>query len=489
MGVQQTVQRSESPITHGGAIYLRVHSGAENKFWFGGARYSPNTNYQNVARYGKSLFIDADDLMLTVPENTSEKIGYRLDQYQSDEESNLENLQGYDRKDNGTGAGAFPIPMFYLYTHVDYCVHNVDNPIAPYISPYDIKYGHDDAACGHYRWPCYSIEYAKDVSYRRHVTNHSLGLDADHRWNVRKVGIMTGYTMNISYSNWFNGSIFEIQNSYPPLGQYGGTYLNSEFKISSGQYFNIDNTQNSDKSFEMRMLDIKIEDGTDNYIIQAFNRVAEIQIFECTLTMFNSGSISRGLVDLRKGTLTMIYLNAYNITLPNGPLFKPIQTAGLVSISGSQFTSIQRSDAGGSVISRVITGRYDGVNIRTSQFTSCSVTGSNQSGGAININIKNSAEAKFEIIEYWEKKTTFSNCSSTDRGGAIYLDLAAGQEQNFDLRGARYADDNFATNGRSIFINAQGDLRIAVPENQGVKIGAGLESYEEFNLDNLMGYD
>lgn len=100
--------------------------------------------------------------------------------------------------------------MFYLYTHVDYCVHNVDNPIAPYISPYDIKYGHDDAACGHYRWPCYSIEYAKDVSYRRHVTNHSLGLDADHRWNVRKVGIMTGYTMNISYSNWFNGSIFEI---------------------------------------------------------------------------------------------------------------------------------------------------------------------------------------------------------------------------------------------------------------------------------------
>ncbi|KAA6346642.1 MAG: hypothetical protein EZS28_052078, partial [Streblomastix strix] len=215
----------------------------------------------------------------------------------------------------------------------------------------------------------------------------------------------------------------------------------------------------------------------------------EIQIFECTLTMYNSGSISRGLVDLRKGTLTVIYLNAYNITLPNGPLFKPIQTAGLVSISGSQFTSIQRSDAGGSVISRVINGRYDGVNIRTSQFTSCSVSGSNQSGGAININIKNSAEAKFEIIEQWEKKTIFSNCSSTDRGGAIFLDLESQQGRNFDLRGARYSYDNNATNGgRSIFINAQGDLRIAVPENQGVKIGAGLESYEEFNLDNLMGY-
>ncbi|KAA6376622.1 MAG: hypothetical protein EZS28_027852 [Streblomastix strix] len=92
-------------------------------------------------------------------------------------------------------------------------------------------------------------------------------------------------------------------------------------------------------------------------------------------------------------------------------------------------------------------------------------------------------------LQLMEVLYTFRLQVQLNQRGAIYLDVAAGKEQNFDLSGAGFSDDNFATHGKSLFINAQGDLRIAVPENQGVKIGAGLESYEEFNLDNLMGYD
>ncbi|KAA6381348.1 MAG: hypothetical protein EZS28_023123 [Streblomastix strix] len=72
VGVAETAQHKA--ITHGGAIYLQVESGAHDKFWLGSAVYTNDASIDNVARFGQSLFIDGDDLMLCVPENTSEKI-------------------------------------------------------------------------------------------------------------------------------------------------------------------------------------------------------------------------------------------------------------------------------------------------------------------------------------------------------------------------------------------------------------------------------
>ncbi|KAA6353074.1 MAG: hypothetical protein EZS28_051399, partial [Streblomastix strix] len=112
-------------------------------------------------------------------------------------------------------------------------------------------------------------------------------------------------------------------------------------------------------------------------------------------------------------------------------------------------------------------------------------------GGAIYAQIKSGTSGGLSITG--TTKTTFTSCQAlpTDSGlgGAIYLDLASGTETKFDLTGASYSTGNNALYGKSLFINAQGDLQVAVPLNQGSKIGAGLDSYEYANLDNLMGYD
>jgi hypothetical protein len=41
-------------------------------------------------------------------------------------------------------------------------------------------------------------------------------------------------------------------------------------------------------------------------------------------------------------------------------------------------------------------------------------------------------------------KTTFSSCSATDIGGAIYLDLTSNTEGYFNFSGASYSEDNNA---------------------------------------------
>jgi hypothetical protein len=54
--------------------------------------------------------------------------------------------------------------------------------------------------------------------------------------------------------------------------------------------------------------------------------------------------------------------------------------------------------------------------------------------------------------------TTFSQCTASPLGGAIYLELESGTEDYFNLSGASYSDDNNALYGKSLFVNAKGDL-------------------------------
>ncbi|KAA6374566.1 MAG: hypothetical protein EZS28_029907, partial [Streblomastix strix] len=123
-------------------------------------------------------------------------------------------------------------------------------------------------------------------------------------------------------------------------------------------------------------------------------------------------------------------------------------------------------------------------------FTQCESTQGN--GGAIFVSLDIIQFGGVFIEGYPDSLTKFSQCSASQLGGAFYLDLANGSEGSFNLSGASYQDtstlnSNSAQYGKSLFINAQGDLKLAVPVGQGIKIGAGEDSYEYANLDNLMG--
>ncbi|KAA6396621.1 MAG: hypothetical protein EZS28_007857, partial [Streblomastix strix] len=368
-----------------------------------------------------------------------------------------------------------------MYTPISKGVFHVKDPCTPFA----FGCGDDNVGCGHNQWPCKYIEYALD----QYIYRHPIPED-----QTRKVGIMSNYTMSRDYTlRTVNDERIEIQNelcyNYTPSAK---PYTNDSTVILSNIVFTSANhqfiTQRGQIAF--KLIHFMIESGSSNayYLIKGTTVVSFIEISECQMSMAGSTtSISRGLVESYHGFIWVDKLIAKDITIAGGPIFKSNSTSGWISISNSSFENIERTDSGGSVIQRVIQGSQDGVNIRTSTFTNC--TTSSGYGGAIFIQIASGTQSKFEIISESNITTNFSKCSAQEKGGAIYLDLAIGKEQNFDLRGTSFADDNNATHGKSLFINAQGDLRIAVPENQGYKIAAWNDTYEEANLDNLMGYD
>ncbi|KAA6332832.1 MAG: hypothetical protein EZS28_053234, partial [Streblomastix strix] len=156
-----------------------------------------------------------------------------------------------------------------------------------------------------------------------------------------------------------------------------------------------------------------------------------------------------------------------------------------VTISQTTFTSIKQSGTGnGAVINAQLNGESKLTIKDGSQFSGCQSVGS---GGAIYA-ILNSVN-NGGIFIGGTSKTSFSSCRSSDKGGCIYIDVGIGSEDKFKFDGASYSSDNEGIYGNNLFINAKGSLRSAVPINQGSKLGAGEDSYEKQNLNNLIGYD
>ncbi|KAA6388693.1 MAG: hypothetical protein EZS28_015780, partial [Streblomastix strix] len=184
---------------------------------------------------------------------------------------------------------------------------------------------------------------------------------------------------------------------------------------------------------------------------------------------------------------TSSFTQCINTNGNGGALNFVIGSGGEVQLNKVTFNSCQ-SKSGGAVYS-TISG--DGKLTITNQcsFTSCSST---ENGGAIYASLSSGASGSVSIIG---SASTFSSCTvstSSGLGGAIYLDLASGTETQYDLTGASYSTGNSAQYGNNLFINAF-DLGAAVPMNDASatksKIGAGLDSYEKANPTNLMGYD
>jgi hypothetical protein len=87
-------------------------------------------------------------------------------------------------------------------------------------------------------------------------------------------------------------------------------------------------------------------------------------------------------------------------------------------------------------------------------------------GGAIYAVLSGSvADTGGFFIEVGTDETIFSKCTSSDKGGAIYLELGSGTETKYSLIGVSYSTDtnaNSATFGNNLFIKAS-DLQAAVP--------------------------
>jgi predicted outer membrane repeat protein len=70
-------------------------------------------------------------------------------------------------------------------------------------------------------------------------------------------------------------------------------------------------------------------------------------------------------------------------------------------------------------------------------FTLCSSTNGN--GGAIYASLSTITTGGLYIVGSGTTLTTFSQCTASQLGGAIYLELESGTEDYFNLSGASYS--------------------------------------------------
>ncbi|KAA6399461.1 MAG: hypothetical protein EZS28_005011, partial [Streblomastix strix] len=509
-GSIKTTFSSCEASTFGGAIFLGLESGTEDKFNLGGADYSQNTNTLNIASEGgNNLFINSHgQLKNAVPIGQGSKVGAKVYTY---EIANLNNLMGND-------IGQEPAPLYYVYSAREQGVYH-----SFYTSA---EQGINNAGCGHLQYPCQSISYAISL-------NPSSA-------NPIKAGIISGHWMQEQISIGEAGKITQIQrqtnltDDYSHIQNYG--------------------TNSFACSYEVIFQDLHFDDrgGIGGQVIDLVDATSKVSILNCKLILLGYSQFKHKFVNAEYGNLTITNLIVNSIQTTNSSLFNIGSSAVIVSITSSTFGSysadisytldsklIQATISGSLIVNtgttflRCLSASNGGVmnleivnngKVELSQvtmqdckgtyggfiyteisgsgkltikdgcsFSGCQATAGN--GGAIYAQIKSGTSGGLSITG--TTKTTFANCQAlpTDSGlgGAIYLDLASGTETKFDLTGASYSITtnslNNALYGKNLFIKAQGDLQVAVPLNQGSKIGAGLDSYEKANLQNLMGYD
>ncbi|KAA6393212.1 MAG: hypothetical protein EZS28_011259, partial [Streblomastix strix] len=433
----------------GGAIYLDIQSDGETKYDLTGASYLTGNN----ALYGKNLFINAINLRTAVPvgDPTRIKIGAG-----NNEQTQLNNLMGYDNENT-----QFAIPLYYIYTAIAQDVYHVNNPTQPFQN----GSGHNNVGCGHYYWPCLTIEYA---------------LSRNPSSTQRIIGVINGYEFNEQLTFSSTSFTILIQNLLNPTNNQTITIL-SDLKIANTGRFVVDG-----QIVEFKYLNFLIQSGGSSidYIIQSTLGTSSISISNCeihkdTTTSISRGlvqdtttSISRGLVQVSLGSVSIIDIKMESFTKSGG------RTTTLNQFSANGITL-----SGGSLISYSSSGN---LNIDGCTFTSITKTIANGNGGVIS-GILSSISGSILITG---TESTFTSCTvpnDSGLGGAIYLDIQSDGETKYDLTGASYLTGNNALYGKNLFINAI-NLRSAVPIGDPTRIKLGAQN-PETDFYNLMGYD
>ncbi|KAA6397950.1 MAG: hypothetical protein EZS28_006523 [Streblomastix strix] len=409
----------------GGAIFLDFASGTETKYDLTGASYSTTASTLNNAQYGKNLFIKAANLRTAVPMNDAARIKLGA----INPETDFKKLMGYD------GANTLAFPLYYVYTAVKSDIYHVNNAAGSYI----IGSGYDNIFCGHYGWPCLTIDYSIQQT----------GSAAE-----KKIGIINEYKLGSLIQIDQSGKEVKILNSLTSTGST--TTTQSILLIEQAGKFSV---TNGTLSFDKITFSININ-AEEGYIITGSTQSTKIQIDNCIMkTTAALSTINTGLVEVEYGILSVTNLNIKDVIIQERCVIKVNEgsNVGIVSIIGSTFENITR-------------------------------TGDNQKGGVIE-GYLGSDNGQLKV------SGTFKDCkvSNTDGyGGAIYIQISDDLLNKFDLSGTSYSGCD-AQYGKSLFIDAY-NLRTAVPIHTDAsltktKIGAGSDEYEKVNLDNLMGYD
>ncbi|KAA6359331.1 MAG: hypothetical protein EZS28_045142, partial [Streblomastix strix] len=300
-----------STLNRGGAIFLDISSGT-SKYDLSKATYTNCNAYR-----GKNLYIVANDLRVAVPEGTDAKLGSGYNT-----ELNPDNLMGSVKVQETT---LFPIPLYYLNTHIALNTFHVKNPT----TAYSYGSGHDNVGCGHQNWPCLNIDYALQQSLSRYPTIDS---------NERIVGIISGYQLN--KDNFINSAPHNtiIRNNLN--AQNLATTILSNIEVTSvGQFVVLSG------NVEFNLLNFQVQSGgaVNDGIIKDNSPQSAITITNCQMHMANTvQQIERRLLHIQYGTLTIDNLNVNSISTQRS-IIQITDTAQLVKIINSKFENITRS--------------------------------------------------------------------------------------------------------------------------------------------------
>ncbi|KAA6376745.1 MAG: hypothetical protein EZS28_027728, partial [Streblomastix strix] len=356
-------------------------------------------------------------------------------------------------------------------------------------TPYYVNanYGKDHIICGNNSFQCNTIKFILNID--------KISID-DYPSNPATINIELQTNTQLENGIMINsntpiGNDFQIQSSeYTPEGT---DYIKRQIQTSSKtqSLFTISNTGRL-KLFGLHFDNLNPTSNTPLISISTdSDDVPQLQIEDCEFKQdpdsYSTLSLSHSIISINGGIMKIekAMIESYKLMNEKSIITIKSDLASSVTISGTSFISIKQSGIGdGAVINAQLNGESKLTIKDGSLFTECQSFGS---GGAIYAILKNVTNGG--IFIEGTTKTAFGSCAASDKGGAIYLDIGIGSEDKFQFDGASYQNDNDGLYGKSLFINAQGSLRNAVPVNQGSKLGTLSDSTEILQPEQIMGYD
>ncbi|KAA6368424.1 MAG: hypothetical protein EZS28_036049, partial [Streblomastix strix] len=348
----------------------------------------------------------------------------------------------------------------------------------------DAEYGKDEPICGNSRLKCQTIKY---------ILNIVLSND-DYPSNPATINIELQSNTQLEEgiiidSNSPIGNDFKIESSeYTPEGT---DYIKRQIQTSSKtqSLFTISNTGC------LKLLGLHIDNlnpTSNNPLISIStdsDDVPQLQLKDCEFKQnpdsYSTFSLSHSIISINGGIMRMkrVKIESYELMDQNSIITIKSDQTSTVTISGTSFIYIKQSGIGdGAVINADIKSESKLTIKDGSSFTGCQSVGL---GGAIYAILYIGTNGG--IFIEGTTLTTFSQCSASQLGGAIYLKISDNGQSKYDLSGASYLGCD-AQNGKSLFIDAY-DLTQVVPLGSQDKLGTLSDSTEILQPEQIMGYD
>ncbi|KAA6386910.1 MAG: hypothetical protein EZS28_017563, partial [Streblomastix strix] len=454
----------------GGAIYIDTEVTASlttSNFHLTGLTFS---GCQSVINAGHNIDIKSTDTATTGNQISTNLIQVSGTSIVTDAQKL--NYMGICRQDD---YGGYNIPLCHCFLFVECQIHLY------YLDKYYVSGNVErvDKFCGYQDSPCQTIKCITEFTASEHE-NYNQATSSVNIILLTDTSIEDTITIHPSK---YIGVKITIQSNGQP---------NTKYLISTSDKTNSLFTISEASKLELSGLCFNNLKPSDNQITQPLIKITtatpELSIINCKFERSSNAQLYHSLFEMNGGKITISSTNFNYYQFLNGKSLMSINSNQVTTVilSGTSFNTISQTGSGnGAAINAVISGASKLTIQNACSFSSCTST---QSGGAIYTSLSSISITSGFSIE-GSGKTTFSSCKASTTsgyGGAIYLYLASGTEKKYSLSQASYTSCD-AQIGKSLYIYDLGDIQQAVPVGDGSIIGAG--STENTNLNNLMGYD